>query len=788
MDKNISRRSALKFVAAGVAATGISSCVSSPKEQNTSTIRTGIEPVKDNWSNTHDRVWLGGEFWANPMEDWRVNNGRAECLSRGGNRSIHSLTHQLVDFTKPFEVSVDVKRLEQTKQDGGAGIRLGARSELNEVKSNCFVQEGYDMGIINNSLILGIEKVELSEKITNENITLLLKASPKLGAISLTLTATNSQTGKQLAELKHIAPAEDLKGNIALVSNFAIKSIDGRNIPADLLGARYSFSQWQMQGEAFSVNEEEKFGPILWTMYSLSDSRSAEGFVMKLSAYVGPIGLKDNQNVELQIQKDGKWQTIGSEAINHDGWIATFRVANWDESQDTPFRAVYREKHIDGTESIDTWSGSVKANPSNKKLQMAALTCQNDYGFPYAPVANNVEKLNPDIVFFSGDQIYESHGGFGIVRTPAEDSILNYLRKFYQFGWAFRQTMRNQPTICLPDDHDVLQGNLWGEGGAKMQNIEKDPTAAILGGYIEPTRVINTVHRTTVAHHPDPYDPTPTNGISSYYGEMIYGDVGFAILADRQWKSGPERINIEVGVTGQDEDKFSYNPKFNPPGLELLGKRQEDFLTQWGKNWDGHSLKAVLSQTVFAGICTHQPTPTRFMKYDFDSSGWPASARNRAVDCMRESMALHICGDTHLGSLSQYGVDKQRDSNWAFCTPAISAGWPRWWNPDSINMPFANRPRHDLANTGEFNDTFGNKMYIYAVGNPVVGKSGNRYVKAHEKGSGFGVITFDTQNLTYTMEAYRFLVDVTEQNRSNQFPGWPVTIHQQENRGENILG
>ncbi|MEJ6643861.1 MAG: hypothetical protein QNL33_11445 [Akkermansiaceae bacterium] len=32
-------------------------------------------------------------------------------------------------------------------------------------------------------------------------------------------------------------------------------------------------------------------------------------------------------------------------------------------------------------------------------------------GFPSAPVSQNGEKMKPDLVFFSGDQIYESHGG-----------------------------------------------------------------------------------------------------------------------------------------------------------------------------------------------------------------------------------------------------------------------------------------------------------------------------------------------------------------------------------------
>lgn len=786
MNKNISRRSVLKMFAAGVVATGVSGCTRHLGAM-TSTVTRGNKAHRDNWYKTYNRVWLGKQYWANPMEDWRVNNGAAECITRGGNRSVHSLTHQITNIDQAFSMSVEVTRLKQNNNDGGAGIRLGAKSELNEYRSNCFVQQGYDLGIKNNDLVLGSNTVPLKIPLENQAVTLTLIGTPQSGAMALELTARLTSTENIIGTVTHLVPASELLGNVALVSNFSIPSVTYENVPEDKLGARYKFSHWAMQGEAFSVTDEQSFGPILWTMYSLSDTLSHEGFVMKLSAYTGPIGGQDNQQLELQVQRDNQWIAIDSQRIDHDGWLATFRIANWDEKQDTPYRVVYHEKFSDGTHTPDIYSGIIKANPSNNTLRMAALTCQNDYGFPYQPVAQNVEKLNPDLVFFSGDQIYESHGGFGVIRTPDDLAILNYLRKFYQFGWAFKEVMRNQPTICLPDDHDVLQGNLWGEGGAKMQNIAKDPSASVLGGYIDSARVVNMVHKTTLNHHPDPYDSTPTNGISSYYGAMLYGGVGFAILADRQWKSGPERINVAVGETGQDEDPLYYNPLFNPPGLDLLGNRQENFLKAWGNDWRGHKLKAVLSQTVFAAISTHQPLPDRFLKYDFDSSGWPASARNRAIDAMRDSMALHICGDTHLGSLSQYGVNQQRDSNWAFCTPAISAGWPRWWKPDSMNMPYQNRPAHGLAETGEYNDTFGNKIYVYAVGNPEVGKSNNRYVKAHEKGSGFGFITFDCDNLTYTMDAYRFLVDVNDGKASNQFPGWPVTIHQQENKGNNLL-
>ena len=62
------------------------------------------------------------------------------------------------------------------------------------------------------------------------------------------------------------------------------------------------------------------------------------------------------------------------------------------------------------------------------------------------------------------------------------------------------------------------------------------------------------------------------------------------------------------------------------------------------------------------------------------------------------------------------------------------------------------------------------------------------YERAHRKGSGFGLVTVDTAAKTYKIESFRFLIDATDGKVSNQFPGWPVTLHQKENGGDNEIG
>ncbi|QDU61518.1 PhoD-like phosphatase [Planctomycetes bacterium Pan216] len=773
----LSRRLALKVMGLGSALlTYVRPGVAAPTDRAADSAQGQASPV-GRWDRTHDRVFLGEDFWANPMEDWRIVDGAAECQTAGGNRNINLLTHQLTNPDGKLEMSVNVSQVERKRIDGGVGFRVGIRSDINEYRSNSFAKSGINAGLIDGELLLAGRRQRVNGLGKPTDVTLRLTGEPKGNAYGLTLVATDEK-GKELGRLSQVVPKQRVLGNVALVNNFDPKLGKAQ-------GARYRFRDWRIGGDALSVAPNQRFGPILWSMYTLSDSRGEEGFVLKMSALTGPLGKEDNKNVELLIEKDGQWTSLGTAPLDTDAWTATFRIPRWDEKEATPFKLVYREKLSDGTEHVSERAGTIRANPSGRPLRLGALTCQNDYGFPYEPVATNVMKLDPDLLYFSGDQLYENHGGYGLIREPAEPAILNYLRKFYQFGWAFGEAMRSCPTVCIPDDHDVFQGNIWGEGGAAM--VDGDTSSR--GGYREPVRMVNVVHKTCAGHHPDYYDPTPAQrDMSVYYGDMVYGDVGFAILGDRQFKSGPEHVE-----TGSGRADHVFDPDFDTavldkPGLDLLGERQEEFLKAWADDWRGHAMKVLLSQTVFSGVATHHGKFDGYLKADLDSGSWPQTARNNAVRIITKGKPLHVNGDQHLTTLSQYGVDEQRDGCWSFCTPAIAAGYPRWWRPDECGMEHANRPKHGLDNTGEYVDGLGNKVYVYAVGNPEVGTKKNRYERAHQKGSGFGFVRIDPKEKTYTIESYRFLIDPTDGKASNQFPGWPVVLHQKENAGENLLG
>lgn len=50
---------------------------------------------KSGWHESLQRIWVGPEYWANRLQDWRVTEGRLECIMPGTNRNVHLLTRDL---------------------------------------------------------------------------------------------------------------------------------------------------------------------------------------------------------------------------------------------------------------------------------------------------------------------------------------------------------------------------------------------------------------------------------------------------------------------------------------------------------------------------------------------------------------------------------------------------------------------------------------------------------------------------------------------------------------------
>jgi phosphodiesterase/alkaline phosphatase D-like protein len=698
------------------------------------------------------------------MQDWRVANGRIECTNAAPDRNVHLLTRYLGDRKGTLDISVRIGRIESmAAKHESVGFRLAARGTLDDYRNNLIFGRGLDAGIDADGLLF-VADARGTSPVPRENIQLRLTGEAKGPGYTLKLAARTA-SGETITEVaKESVPSAQLVGNIALVCNFATPQEAAAATKAAPEGlGRFWFSDWTVSGTRVEEHPDRAFGPILFSQYTLSQG------VMKLTVQMPPLGEEDSKDVRLQVRKGSNWSTIGRSAIHPEARTATFRIANWNDEDDVPFRIAYNLFSRDGSSQEHFWDGVIRRDPKDKPvITVADVCCNTHQAFPNAVYVASMAKLDPDLLAFTGDQFYESSGGYNVIRTPVDKAIVDYLRKWYMHGWTWRELMRNRPTVSIPDDHDVFQGNLWGESGAGQKTTQE------AGGYQMAPEWVNVVHRTQTAHHPDPYDPSPIgrNAIQ-YYGPLTYGRVSFAILADRQYKSGP---GGKAPKTDTKRGDHVMDPAFDPkaadvPGVELLGAKQEQFLREWAGDWRGADMKAVISQTIFTALPTTHGNERMVLRADYDTNAWPQTARNRAVRAMRQAVAFHIAGDQHIPALVQYGIDAHRDGPVAFAGPAMNCGYPRWFEPDRAKWL---QPTSD-ALTGDFTDSFGHPLTVLAVKNGAVKpRQGDVTLLLDDKSSGLGLVRFDKKNRRVTIECWPYLADVTRPG--TQMPGWPVTI------------
>jgi len=489
------------------------------------------------------------------------------------------------------------------------------------------------------------------------------------------------------------------------------------------------------------VPEEEV---ICFTLYTVHNG------ILKLTAQLYELPPEADRTVRLQIKRAGQWTQIAETKVSGPDWVALFRVENWDSSKDHHYRVAHGD--------IAFYTGVIRRDPVDKEeIVMAAFTgnSNKDRG-PRTDLVENIERQDPDLLFFSGDQVYDHRDHFAA---------------WLLFGRQFGEITRNRPTVVIPDDHDVGVRNLWGSGG------EIGP-----GGYKDPDYV-KMVERAQTSHLPDPYDPRPIErGIGVYYTSLTWGRIGFAIIEDRKFKSQIDILDREAleqrGVEFGRPDHIVQLPDpemVNVPTAELLGERQLAFLRQWTANWTGQDMKAVLSQAPFAGTAhVHGPTRER-LQADLDTNGWPQSGRDRALRVMRKGFALHINGDQHLATLLHQGIDDWDDAIFSFSVPSIVNYYRRWWKPLEAEREL---PEGALEYTGEYKDGLGNKITMWAYANP--DPSRRRYDRWRAQAAGHGIVRFNKRTRKITMECWPRGCDVTDP-ACRQYPGWPITISQEEN-------
>lgn len=479
---------------------------------------------------------------------------------------------------------------------------------------------------------------------------------------------------------------------------------------------------------------------------------------LKLSGQLYPLMPEESREVRLETKKGMAWKEIARVQVSYPGWTAHFRVENWDSTQNVPYRVRHGEKA--------SFEGLIRKDPIDQdSIVVGNLSCNSSRTQgPRPQIIENLKAINPDMLFFAGDQTYHH---------------TEHTAGWIEFGLQFRELMKDRPTVTIPDDHDVGQANLWGESG-----IQATSPAGNSGGYFYPIPYVNMVQRQQTWHLPDPVDPEKLErGLEVYFTRLRVGGIDFAILEDRKFKTGPDGKIPKMGPRPDHINDPAYNREaVDLDGLVLLGDRQLHFLSEWSQDWEGAEMKAALSATAFCGAVHIHGRPDSRLLADLDSNAWPQKGRNKALHELRKAMATHLCGDQHLGVVVQHGIDSYRDGPFAFTSPAIvNTIYGRWWKPEDEKPGPRPIPNSPLPWTGDFEDGLGNKITMHAYANP---EDRNDELK---RADGFGVARFNKKDRSITFECWPRFSKVSDGDQA-QFPGWPVTFKMTQNDGRKVKG
>lgn len=766
------------------------------------------------WAGSSDRRWVGPGFWANRLQDWTVEHGRLVCAERTGQkpfRTVHLLSHALGAYPGDLSLSVETGAVnsDTLPADAATGFLIGAGGGL-DYRAAALIHHSTGPGA---GFFAGLDGAgRLFVRDMEEAEHFLVQGGPVLGHWStVRLRCEIKPEGKFYAMLLAAYSIE----NDSLLAELSLKGLPNARMAGSLAlvshpgsgEARFSFRHWTASGRKLLHHPKRQGGPVLATQYTVSRG------LLKLTAQFLPIGPGDAQEAVLEMA--GK--AVARAVIDADALTATFRVADWDASAPQDFVVRYL---LDGVETA--YSGTIRQDPVDQnEMVIAAFTgnhnvarpegkwagvdggrfnWQESIFFPHTEMTDHVALHEPDLLFFSGDQVYE---GASPTYTDRVQPRLDYLYKWYLWCWAYGDLCRSLPSVTLPDDHDVYHGNLWGAGGVATPAGKSGAAAQDAGGYKMSADFVKMVERTQTSHMPDPFDPTPVaQGIGVYYCDLLWGGVSFAVLEDRKFKSAPGPLLPEAEVwNGWKKNKaFDCRTQGDAPGAVLLGGRQLDFLETWAADWSGGAwMKVALSQTIFANVATlpagsangsvipslpileqgdyaENDEPVQ----DMDSNGWPQTGRNKAVRALRKGFALHVAGDQHLGSTIQYGVDEWHDAGYALCVPSVGNFWPRRWFPSQGGR---NRAEGAPRYTGDFEDGFGNKMSVHAVSNPF--QSGRKPAVLYDLATGYGIVRLKKSDRSFSLANWpRFAHPRTDK----PYAGWPVSGHYLENYGRKSTG
>ncbi len=782
-------------------------------------VRNRLNLIED-WDQIDYQRWIGSNLWANRLQDWQILDGVLECVVRTQDspmpmRTVHAITREVLpEAGEQFYLAVQVRGTVSHFQKGQCkmGFLIGAGSGWSDYRAGAIVQSysGLGGGLLcvidyavdqlvfrNNNdeqnidvypVISNIDYIKGEQSISASSGDILLELGVnKDGShhYRIMLTGWDVQTGSFLgAAILENRSEKDIVGSFAIVSH---PGTTGFREPV-------AFTDFRGWGSMLKHHPERELGPIIGTLYSLNKA------VLKMTVQFMPVAWHGKfldrfpqplvAELKYKTKAASNWEKAQQARITQPEYMAFFRVEKWDASYDYDYEINFKDKFGE----IHYYAGTIRKDPIEKeRVSLVALTGMGVMGrradartpgegteevdnnltgrwspanvwFPHTEIVSNIKKQDPDVIFFTGDQIYENNP----TKPDRRDRfpVLDYLYKWYLWFWSFRELTKDRPCICQIDDHDVYAGNVWGFGGElNLTGLNYEG-----GGYMMDPLFVQMVERTQCLHNPDGYrfNEPMKNSFSSYFGSLTYGGISFAILEDRKFKTPPP------GKSFQPQDEI------------LLGNPQHRLLDEWSADWANAQLKVIVSQSTYAS--NHTDWDDGGLK-DYDTGGYPKAGRDRALEAFRKVRAFIVCGDQHLATITRMGIEKPRDAELQFCVPAVGNIYWRWFFPEKYLKIWQESGKMEIPDvSGDYVDEFGNHFQVIAVANPDnpdvinlgrtkawIPRTNDLIQNRVSQGDGYGCVIIDKALRTITFECYPFDADL-EIGEKVQFRGWPYTI------------
>jgi hypothetical protein len=158
-----------------------------------------------------------------------------------------------------------------------------------------------------------------------------------------------------------VCPLHGLQGQVKKSSQPQAASEDLPFPGFPKLETKASGEWWKIKNRNLMVPRDQV---VAFALYTHDNS------TLKLSGQLYPLKPDETKEVRLEFHRDGKWQEIQRKEVLFPGWSVHFRIENWDNSVNVPYRLLHGEKAF--------FMGMIRRDPIDKnEIVIGNLSCNS---------------------------------------------------------------------------------------------------------------------------------------------------------------------------------------------------------------------------------------------------------------------------------------------------------------------------------------------------------------------------------------------------------------------------